>query len=178
MRIPLALILLIFSGGANAALITYDFSWTGANGYSLQGSFSYDDAVLEGYRPSPGWLGQSDLTSFTMTGYHNGEILGSFTGLLAGDPAESQFNFNYESESFGTYQLWNVFGSETDTVGFGSGSANQRLYFNGSVGESVILTENTTLVATKVNVVPIPAAVWLFASALAGLGWMRRAQSA
>jgi hypothetical protein len=25
-----------------------------------------------------------------------------------------------------------------------------------------------------VNVVPIPAAVWLFGSALAGLGWLRR----
>jgi hypothetical protein len=30
----------------------------------------------------------------------------------------------------------------------------------------------------KVNVVPIPAAVWLFGSALAGLGWMRRRQTA
>ncbi|MCP4927597.1 MAG: VPLPA-CTERM sorting domain-containing protein [Gammaproteobacteria bacterium] len=29
-----------------------------------------------------------------------------------------------------------------------------------------------------VTVVPIPAAAWLFASALAGLGWMRRKQSA
>jgi hypothetical protein len=28
-----------------------------------------------------------------------------------------------------------------------------------------------------VNAVPIPAAVWLFGSALAGLGWMRRKQS-
>jgi hypothetical protein len=30
----------------------------------------------------------------------------------------------------------------------------------------------------QVNVVPIPAAVWLFGSALAGLGWMRRRQTA
>jgi hypothetical protein len=29
----------------------------------------------------------------------------------------------------------------------------------------------------NVNVVPIPAAVWLFGSALAGLGWMRRRKS-
>ena len=29
----------------------------------------------------------------------------------------------------------------------------------------------------KVNVIPIPAAVWLFSSALAGLGWMRRRQT-
>lgn len=29
-----------------------------------------------------------------------------------------------------------------------------------------------------VSVIPVPAAVWLFGSALAGLGWMRRKQSA
>jgi hypothetical protein len=28
-----------------------------------------------------------------------------------------------------------------------------------------------------VNVIPIPAAVWLFGSALAGLGWLRRKQT-
>ncbi|MGI9308873.1 MAG: VPLPA-CTERM sorting domain-containing protein, partial [Gammaproteobacteria bacterium] len=27
---------------------------------------------------------------------------------------------------------------------------------------------------TSVSLVPLPAAVWLFGSALAGLGWMRR----
>ncbi len=32
----------------------------------------------------------------------------------------------------------------------------------------------STTSATVQNVVPIPAAVWLFGSALAGLGWMRR----
>lgn len=30
----------------------------------------------------------------------------------------------------------------------------------------------------KASVVPIPAAVWLFGSALAGLGWMKRKQTA
>jgi hypothetical protein len=34
------------------------------------------------------------------------------------------------------------------------------------------------LVSASFSVVPIPAAVWLFASALAGLGWIRRKQTA
>jgi hypothetical protein len=37
-------------------------------------------------------------------------------------------------------------------------------------------TDSLTLVVP--SVVPIPAAVWLFGSALAGLGWMRRKQTA
>jgi len=35
-----------------------------------------------------------------------------------------------------------------------------------------------SLDSIKASVVPIPAAVWLFGSALAGLGWIRRKQSA
>jgi hypothetical protein len=32
-------------------------------------------------------------------------------------------------------------------------------------------------IRVDVNVVPIPAAVWLFGSALAGLGWLKRKQT-
>jgi hypothetical protein len=39
------------------------------------------------------------------------------------------------------------------------------------------LTENTLQWAAGMTVVPIPAAVWLFGSALAGLGWIRRKQT-
>jgi hypothetical protein len=33
------------------------------------------------------------------------------------------------------------------------------------------------LISANISVVPIPASVWLFGSALAGLGWMRRKQT-
>jgi hypothetical protein len=42
---------------------------------------------------------------------------------------------------------------------------------NSSFGGSVA-------VGIAYNIVPIPAAVWLFGSALAGLGWIRRRQTA
>ena len=38
-------------------------------------------------------------------------------------------------------------------------------------GESAWIQKKITLVVSEV---PVPAAVWLFGSALAGLGWMRR----
>jgi hypothetical protein len=46
---------------------------------------------------------------------------------------------------------------------------------------SVTFVGNTTAIQYDnivVNAVPVPAAVWLFGSALAGLGWLRRRQTA
>jgi hypothetical protein len=45
---------------------------------------------------------------------------------------------------------------------------------NGGVGPGPWATGYDNI---QINVVPIPAAVWLFASALAGLGWIRRKQA-
>ena len=42
--------------------------------------------------------------------------------------------------------------------------------YDGAVGTDYLNT-------FQLEVVPIPAAVWLFGSALFGLGWMRRKQS-
>jgi hypothetical protein len=39
------------------------------------------------------------------------------------------------------------------------------------------ILNSRTIVAGSVSAVPIPAAVWLFGSALAGLGWLRRKQT-
>jgi hypothetical protein len=44
----------------------------------------------------------------------------------------------------------------------------------GTFGGSVFLDFDATL---SITAVPIPAAAWLFASALAGLGWLRRRQT-
>ena len=46
------------------------------------------------------------------------------------------------------------------------------------VGQSWGLVTSRGIVSGSINAVPVPAAVWLFGSALAGLGWMRRKQSA
>ena len=60
------------------------------------------------------------------------------------------------------------------TVGLVSGVSNERVYTN--MGEGLL--NSRTLVSGVITTVPIPAAVWLFGSALAGLGWLRRKQAA
>ena len=52
---------------------------------------------------------------------------------------------------------------------------------NGNYQFALVVSKNgfaVDSVAMEVNVVPIPAAVWLFGSALVGLGWFRRKQTA
>lgn len=46
------------------------------------------------------------------------------------------------------------------------------------VGQSWGLVTGRSIVSGSVSAVPVPAAVWLFGSALAGLGWLRRKQTA
>ena len=55
-----------------------------------------------------------------------------------------------------------------------TGSETVDGFFYGALGFNTRSIVSGTLVGT---VVPLPAAVWLFASALAGLGWMRRKQT-
>lgn len=50
--------------------------------------------------------------------------------------------------------------------------------FNDETALGMQLTERTLQWAAGATVVPIPAAAWLFISALAGLGWLRRTNSA
>ena len=42
------------------------------------------------------------------------------------------------------------------------------------LGGQALVTHDSGAVLVAVSQVPVPAAVWLFGSALAGLGWMRR----
>jgi hypothetical protein len=50
------------------------------------------------------------------------------------------------------------------------------LEFNSQI--SGFLAQDDGALTGTVSAVPIPAAVWLFGSALAGLGWMRRRKTA
>ena len=68
------------------------------------------------------------------------------------------------------------------TVSYGPTLADTKAgFFNKSLGAGTNWSENTFApqanTATAWSVVPVPAAVWLFGSALAGLGWMRRKAS-
>ena len=61
---------------------------------------------------------------------------------------------------YGTWSLWRCDNSDCSGLVFPGGAAVE--FVDGSISGVVV------------SAVPIPAAVWLFGSALAGLGWLRR----
>ncbi len=69
------------------------------------------------------------------------------------------------------FNKWNITGEDWDSLGSGHVAAH-------AIGTNLpadYLWAKWTV--SEVQVVPVPAAVWLFGSALAGLGWMRRKQT-
>jgi len=189
LRFIFTLVLLAASGLANSAVKTYDISWSGARGFSLEGQFSYDAAT------AGDTVTFDDLLSLSLEGFRWGVSIGSSSGAaFAPNDGVGQFNFSTATESFllgGVEccgenpvslpsQKWFI-DSNANGIGFSSGTAYQGLYqygggysgLNGYIDDSLTITGNSTLTAT-LAAVPIPAAVWLFGSALAGLGWVRR----
>lgn len=61
----------------------------------------------------------------------------------------------------------------TDSSTFSLNIQNTLQAFTDANGETAWIQKKITLAVSEV---PVPAAVWLFGSALAGLGWMRRRQ--
>jgi hypothetical protein len=66
----------------------------------------------------------------------------------------------------------NITGSYAPDYGFSAAWQGLESVQFDSVGGSLLYIDNIVT-----NVVPVPAAIWLFGSALAGLGWLRRRQT-
>jgi hypothetical protein len=199
MRLLFVAVLLLGWSAVNAAQVVLDFNELSetvetfdpigsstqlANGFQIsaigsegvwinfaQGAPPGTDQVAAGINPNGGSITLSrndgaafDLLSFVFTAdnaeqYPNGSfsISGVQVGGIINDP-----------QVFGSYELagynWDTYlaGGNFDeitslTIAY-SGLSAGGFYFDNVV----------------VNAVPIPAAVWLFGSALAGLGWIRR----
>lgn len=158
-----------------SALVAYDFGWTGANGYAMDGTLSFDDA-LDG----TGVLTFADLTSFDVTMVHNADVLAERT---LGD---FTFGLNFDSDAgafvtgggwrSGDGQYWRKPGDYGFSSNFG---AEYLLDEEGSIEESKIDQDKTELFATRVGgpdaAVPVPAAGLLLGSTLAAIAGLRRA---
>ena len=143
----LVVMLLCASVGANAATVVN----VDGQDYlvdSFFGSYVGNEALLQ----SQVWWGEAT----TANSFRNA-ILDS------GDYDVGRYNF-----------AWSWFPEDMQGDPIGTVSVlgiNNGVSFNGTNPESF---DTNYFVATAV---PIPAAVWLFGSALAGLGWMRRKQT-
>ena len=162
------------TGPAHA--VAFDVSWTGSAGYSLTGTLVFDDALL-----GTGAIDESDVTSLSIAGFHNGVTIGTWDWLLDGLSAGASFNFNFNAttETFRTGgaaasptgQQWNTaICASTLAFGFFSGNATQGFCLPDGSMAGMIPVANSTLLATRRIDIAEPATLALYLPGLAGLG--------
>lgn len=176
----LAAILLGLNGGAQASTTSLDFTWTGSDGYTMTGSFSYDSSLT-------GPITGAQLESFSIEGLLDGTPIGSWD--LATGYAGYEFNFNFDAttlmfaqgglSSGSTGQDWNDItsgvGCPDPGFGFSSGAGSQGVCVNNGGFEGSTSIDNLTVTSAAS---PEPASEGLVAPA--GLGmiflWVRRSR--
>ena len=132
----LSVLLIALPGPALTADLA--FCWFGANGYVIDGRMSLPDAALD--QPL---VTEADVTTFVITGYHNGKPLGRWslaqltprTGWnLSFDPAAMAFVTGGHSMT-DEGQTWNATGMVDDCgvpgFGFNSGRGGQDVCVDG-----------------------------------------------
>ena len=178
-RILLAFIGVLLAHGVNSAPVTWTLEdVVFADGGTAAGSFVYD-ADTNAYSGifvetflSNGDLGRTYITD-------------DFADGLFSQPSQVYFG-EYPSSAFDLSHAWGLqLDFSTPLSNFGGtvalivGSPNEsKEGYCGTDASCAFPQTYRTIVGGQVSAVPIPAAVWLFGSALAGLGWMRRKQAA
>jgi hypothetical protein len=168
----IAALLLLGCGSANAANLTWTVDLLFSDGYTGSGTFDYD-ADTNTYSTIDIFVEYDDISGEGGYGFYS-----LITPRHDGNTAEADSNqvAFYPWYDFPEHYdfLWLTFSSPLTNSGgeialdSSSGIFNQYIYDGGYVSPQMFITGGS------VSAVPVPAAVWLFGSALGGLGWMRR----
>jgi len=133
----ITLALLMLSIPANAQAASYDFLWTGANGYKMMGAISIPDDLTKA-----GHIDESAVDCFWIKGLRNNKAIGQWS--LGELTPETSWNLNFEpvtlrfrtgGHTSSTYgQEWNMDGGGRNcgigSFGFNVGSAAQDICIN------------------------------------------------
>jgi len=209
-KILLAMLLLVCSGAANAAAITYRLQgaiyratdWaTIAVGDAWTAEYTFDTDAPDDH-PAPD-VGSYFATSVTLTVGDSGPIMflmpdyQAMVNVLDNYPGCDVINNPnclgpYDSLEFGTFNGSSAVLDGQTVSGFSITLVDSAgTLFSGSDADALPLSlsiddfnsggfnigSGLRGTVTSASVVPVPAAVWLFGSALAGLGWVKRKQT-
>jgi len=189
MRHLIAAVLLLFAGSAPAAVLINVTQAGGNVTFSTTGSLDITGAIFDRDGPfNTGFI--SGGSNWYIASGSGGENTGSgdnvaFYNLTGADGAfgtSGSFMTPPDSTSGDNFLIWGQGGGAPLVgleVGYVSGSAiNSQMVFSGTVG-SLRMTAGTYNYSIPkdtitLNIVPVPAAAWLFLSGLGALGWARR----
>ena len=174
--------LLMFSGAANAGLISYDWTWTGSSstGNHAEGTMSYDDALV-----GTGIITAGDIAEFSIEGFTG--TTSQFSWDLSTGAQNNPFQLSFDT-TLGDLVFGGTYPTALDSVVWGDDSLAALVCGSGSCGfqgaglsfDSISVTNKAQFEFTLANSpspVPAPAAVWLFGSGLIGLIGIRRKSS-
>jgi hypothetical protein len=201
MRTAFIILLLLSSFAANSATIA--LSYAGLLENSSGGVASFQISLSgDGILPGQANYNFGDATSITASAVVDGQAVnfdvtgyGGSGNLIQSSTDASQYvvetypyfglslNLSESITNPGVETDWLFQATWEDGMSCSSNPYNCEFYsllYEVPVTNSDLVYDNYALTtqAISFNVVPVPAAVWLFGSALAGLGWMRRKQTA
>jgi hypothetical protein len=185
MRASIILMLLVLPWGSIwAAPVTWTLSDVLLDGSTFTGSFDYDadtdrysnvSIISTFYTEDPVYLDYGESGGYVYLDFYE---LG-YIGPYGVGPTSRRAQFE-DSHSFGdiSYFLTLNFASSLTNSGGEIAIQNGEILLQDVWEESVTPISSGVSGSVMASVVPIPAAAWLFASALIGMGWMRRKQTA
>ena len=165
--IALSAVCLFAATASNAASLqwTFDSSLSFSDGTSITGSFLYDADTQA-----------RDFTNLTVacSSICTDTLMDPVIGLGDGFPSSTWFGGNDAfNEDIEVYISWSSTG--LTNAGGTVSMLSATIYNLDANTDAAAIPSLPTVTA---SVVPLPAAAWLFGSALAGLGWMRRRKTA